>query len=411
MNTDFLASLFRSVNQDTVSLVDSLSGLSALVDLNNHADTEQQLYAEALRVLLENQDIERCALLLSDRGALNLVARAEWNSNRVVTCLVETDQDVFQVDPGDGLIGEAFQKNSIIYNGQADLPLFFDLSQPDDSVSDEVIDLSKSKSSLMCIPLSNQSKVCGVLCIHHMRADFFSQKHEQFLKLFSRLFVQSLLNNRYMRDLEGMVSERTQQLEEALTTARKLQRDFRDLSLIDEQTGLPNRRFYDVETQAAIARSIRYQRDLSCCLVEISNFREITKENGLQAGDRLLETIADILKMQVREGDILAHFHHEQFIMCLPEVGIEGVRQFACRILAVFQDAQKYSSELELLELKFGLSTLAPDMGEASEKVMKILQQQAGDALLHARQQLTDVFHISDLNESDGDQRSHSNFA
>jgi len=411
MNTDALASLFRSVNQDTVNLIDSLSGLSALAELGNHADSEQNLYAEVLRVLLENQDIERAALLLHDNGYLNLVARAEWGTKHVVTRVKAEELGDFQVKAGEGHIGEALQKNKIINNGQSDLPSFFDLSLPDDSVSDEVIDLSMPKSSLMCIPLVSQGNTYGILCVHHARADFFTQKHEQFLRLFSRFFVQNLLNNRYMRDLESMVADRTAQLEAALTTARKLQRDFRDLSLIDEQTGLPNRRFFDVETQAAIARSMRYHRDLSCCLVEISNFREIATQRGLQTGDRLLETIADILKIQVREGDILAHFHHEQFIMCLPEVGIEGARQFACRILAVFQDAQKYSTELESMELNFGLSTLAADMSDDSAKVMKLLQVQADQALQQARQQSSGVIHISDLTDGGMNSQDHPNIA
>ena len=219
MNTDILNRLFRTVNQDTVCLIDSLSGLTALAELNNHAGNEQQLYVDVLRVLLENQDIERCALLLKEDDTLNLVARAEWGADHVVTRLVEDEENICRVKPGEGMIGEAFAQNRIINNGQADMPSFFDLSQPDDSVAEEVIDLNMPKSSLMCIPLTNQGKVYGVICAHHVRVEFFTQKHEQFLTLFSRLFVQSLLNNRYMRDLEGLVSERTQQLEDALKTA------------------------------------------------------------------------------------------------------------------------------------------------------------------------------------------------
>mgnify|MGYP000193379463 CR=1 FL=1 len=105
-----------------------------------------------------------------------------------------------------------------------------------------VVGIRQQAGSLMCVPLVNRNVLYGVLCLYQRQVDFFTSIHEQFFTLFSKLFTQMLLNFRYANDLQNQVHERTGQLEDALQAARKLQQDFRDLALLDEPTGLPNRR-------------------------------------------------------------------------------------------------------------------------------------------------------------------------
>jgi len=379
MNTDHFAELFRSVNNGTINLLDSLSVFSALAELNNQSLEESEFFSAVLRTLLENQDVECCGLFIKEQDNLELVSVAQWGQSNVAVQYFTNDRLTFT--SGEGEVGEAAKTGEIVHKQCKQFPGFLKQIENELPVSEEVVGMKIYPGSLMCVPLISRSVTYGVLCLHHSKSEYFKASHEHFFSLFAHFLIQMLLNNRNTRDLEVQVLKRTEQLEDALQIAKGLQHNSQDLTLVDEQTGLPNRRFFCTEAQVALARANRHGRDFSCCLLEISQFRQLVDKQGLFAGDRVLEIIADILKLQVREGDILAHFRGEQFFLALPEVDAEGAGQFADRISNVLIDAKQGIEELISLELRIGLSTNDGGLSENSQKALEELMHQADRAL------------------------------
>jgi diguanylate cyclase (GGDEF)-like protein len=302
-----------------------------------------------------------------------------------------------------GPIGEAIASRKILSQQCEHLPGFFIQLHEDAIDQNDVAGGRVQTSSMMCVPLFSDEREYGILCLHHCKSEYFNTTHVHFFSLFAKFFVQILLNFRYTHDLKEQVKERTEQLEDALKVARKLQRDFRDLSLVDEQTGLPNRRFFCDQSQTALSRATRYQRAFSCCIIEIKHIGIFSEKDGLLAEDQRLQALADMLKILVREADILAHLRGDQFIVSLPESDAGAAIEFAERIKLALLEAGKNIDLFDSVQLHIGLATLDADMPNSSELALKELMTGADRAMRAAKNLGKNICHIHDLNGHDLD--------
>lgn len=384
MNTEQLVSLFQSVNRGTVSLVDSLSVLSAVSELNN-VKTEIDLHSGMLNVLLENLDVESAALFLMQDDCLQLMTTASWERAQIVTCYRKDDWKEFDVGLNESAVGKTAASGKIRYQKSQQLPEFFTQSVSKDDQMD-VVGLRKQANALMYVPLTHQDMVLGVLCLHYSLNESVITTLDQFMPLFGKFYVQTLMNFRYMNDLQGQVRERTQQLEDALHIAKEQQASSASSLLSESKTGLPNLRYFYKESLSALACSIRYKRAFSCCVIEIKQGHDAS----------IFEALSDILKMQVRESDILAHLRDKQFILSLPEIDAEDARQFAQRVLSVVEELAKDVDIFEALALQLGLASVTEDMSGSTESILDDLVAKAGQAMRLGVERGTPICHIED---------------
>jgi two-component system cell cycle response regulator len=108
--------------------------------------------------------------------------------------------------------------------------------------------------------------------------------------------------------------------------------DLERVSRTDMLTGLNNRRHMDEELtrQHSIAR--RGRSDLGLILLDIDHFKHVNDTYGHAAGDQVLCEFARRLLGQLRAGDIAGRWGGEEFLVILPNTGLEGTRQVAERI-------------------------------------------------------------------------------
>ena len=384
MNTEQLVSLFQSVNRGTVSLVDSLSVLSAVSELNN-VKSEVDLHSGMLNVILENLDIESAALFLMQDDCLQLTTTASWELAHITTHYRKDDWKEFDVGLNESAVGKTAASRKIRYQKSQQLPGFFTQSVSKDDQKD-VVGLRKQANALMYVPLTHQDIVLGVLCLHYSLNESVLTTLDQFMPLFSKFYVQTLMNFRYMNDLQGQVRERTQQLEDALHIAKEQHTSNVSSSLSESKTGLPNLRFFYKESLSALACAIRYKRPFSCCVIELKQGHDAS----------IFEALSDILKMQVRESDILAHLRDKQFILSLPEIDAGDARLFAQRLLSVLEDLAKDVDIFDTLELQLGLASVTEDMGGSTESILDDLVAKAGQAMRLGLEHDMPICHIDD---------------
>lgn len=114
---------------------------------------------------------------------------------------------------------------------------------------------------------------------------------------------------------------------------RRLEYDLEFLADHDPLTKLFNRRKLPLAVGDAVAEA-RAGRSGALLYIDLDNFKVVNDTLGHEAGDRLLLTVADILRSTVRADDILVRFGGDEFVIILPDCPVsdalnigEGLRE------------------------------------------------------------------------------------
>ena len=113
---------------------------------------------------------------------------------------------------------------------------------------------------------------------------------------------------------------------------RKALDRIRKMAVTDELTALFNRRFFFDQLNTEIDRAKRYGHEMSCVLLDLDHFKAVNDTHGHPAGDSVLRAVAGILRGTCRTADTIARIGGEEFIVILPETGIDGALQTAEKI-------------------------------------------------------------------------------
>lgn len=156
-----------------------------------------------------------------------------------------------------------------------------------------------------------------------------------------------------------------------ITIYKERQKQLKQLAFFDELTGLPNRNMMERELNKAIARSKRQQHQLIVTFIDLDGFKEVNDTLGHEAGDELLEAVANRLSNVVRDEDLVARLGGDEFIIVLEETEKEDIENIMERIID--QVSEPYLC-LETHEVSvtpsIGLSVF-PEDGEDLETLIK----------------------------------------
>jgi len=94
---------------------------------------------------------------------------------------------------------------------------------------------------------------------------------------------------------------------------------YRMLSHTDELTGLFNLRHLIPTLKREVERHVRYDHNLGVAMLDIDNFKKYNDTNGHEAGNRLLVNLAQTLRHNTRNCDLLTRYGGEEFVIVFPE--------------------------------------------------------------------------------------------
>lgn len=174
----------------------------------------------------------------------------------------------------------------------------------------------KGDSNLPFIPIilvtalgETQDKVAGL----DAGADDYLTKPINFPELEAR--VRSMLR---IKRLQDELEEKNRELER--------------LSISDGLTGLFNHRHIHGLLHEEFERADRTGEKLTVAMFDLDRFKLVNDTHGHQAGDRVLEQLADILRESAREIDRLGRYGGEEFMALLPETDAEEGLVFVERV-------------------------------------------------------------------------------
>ncbi len=116
-----------------------------------------------------------------------------------------------------------------------------------------------------------------------------------------------------------------------VTDKRIRQQKIEFLSYHDQLTGLHNRRYYEQEVQRLDKE--RYY-PMTLVMADVNGLKLTNDAFGHDAGDMLLQKIADILKRECRSDDIVARIGGDEFVLLLPQTDAKNAETIIARINA-----------------------------------------------------------------------------
>ncbi|POA21792.1 hypothetical protein C1886_04240 [Pseudomonas sp. FW300-N1A1] len=141
-------------------------------------------------------------------------------------------------------------------------------------------------------------------------------------------------------------------------------------ALRDPLTGTGNRIAMDQTLQREIDMARRHTQPLSLLMLDIDHFKRINDTHGHSAGDEVLKAVANSIKNQLRNVDMVFRFGGEEFLILLSNTSREAAAMVGERLRYTAQ-AEDYQADEALIELtvSLGCSTLLP--GESAQSLLR----------------------------------------
>jgi two-component system, cell cycle response regulator len=119
---------------------------------------------------------------------------------------------------------------------------------------------------------------------------------------------------------------------EVQTRALELRKDLIQNALLDELTGVANRRHFYQSAESEFERFQRYKRPLSVLMLDLDHFKNVNDQFGHPAGDKVLKDFSAIVGRCKRDIDLFGRLGGEEFALLLPETGLSEATDIAVRL-------------------------------------------------------------------------------
>lgn len=150
---------------------------------------------------------------------------------------------------------------------------------------------------------------------------------------------------------------------------------FHEESHTDPLTALGNRRALDETLQDWATYGIEF----SVLALDVDHFKGVNDRYGHDKGDEVLHHLADLMRVNARDDDVLIRAGGEEFLALLPQTGLEGAWHVAERLRIAM--AQSPNPTGETITLSIGIAQ-GRALGHAAHEVLK----RADEALYLAKE-------------------------
>jgi len=165
----------------------------------------------------------------------------------------------------------------------------------------------------------------------------------------------------------------------------------------DALSGLYNRRGFDARAEAAIQGSRKGGMPAALVAADLDNFKRINDSFGHDAGDRVIEAFASVLRAVGPERAVLSRWGGEEFVALLPGTNLAGARLFAESVRGAFATLPvEGMPDGTRLTASFGVAQHRPD------EQLSDLRRRADAALYDAKQAGRNRVCVSGQSAGDG---------
>lgn len=168
----------------------------------------------------------------------------------------------------------------------------------------------------------------GVLVLDPMSEVLFAGAELQVLRILADLATGTLQNVARI----AQADRRAAALEDTRRRLQERNTQLREQAVVDELTGLNNRRFFERRLEYEFERLHRYELPLAMVIFDIDHFKKVNDSYGHPAGDRVLKALATLARGAVRRVDTICRIGGEEFAVIMPNTHAKGALDVANRL-------------------------------------------------------------------------------
>ncbi|OGP56211.1 MAG: diguanylate cyclase [Deltaproteobacteria bacterium RBG_13_61_14] len=205
--------------------------------------------------------------------------------------------------------------------------------------------------SMVCLPLISKGRTLGVIELLNTVRGHFSERDIELLVALADFTAIAVENARYVKRIK-------------------------DLSIVDDVTGLYNSRHLHALLETEISRAVRYSAPFSVIFLDLDYFKLVNDNHGHLVGSRLLREIGQVLRFNLRTVDWATRYGGDEFVLILPRTGRKEALLVAQRLRhalngTVFLKSEKLNIRITA---SFGIATF-PEDAKSKEDAIRLADQ------------------------------------
>src|SRR6266536_2796996 len=241
-----------------------------------------------------------------------------------------------RMNVGDGITGWVIANARSMCNASPELDLV--------GVAEETV---KQYRGVLVSPLLREDGAFGAITLYSKSRTSYTSEH--------------------VRLLESVAQHASSALNNALTFERT-----KESALTDPLTELPNARGFYMMLEQRLAECERLNREsLSLISMDVDDFKKINDQWGHATGDRLLASIARVIRKELRQMDILSRYAGDEFVAIMPmasQAMSEGVAE-RIRVAVANHQFPVRTGKTIAVTVSTGISCF-PNDGETTEELL-----------------------------------------
>lgn len=218
--------------------------------------------------------------------------------------------------------------------------------------------------SLLCMPMACKGRTLGVIEMINFNAAALTAEHQQLLEALADFAAIALENARFFQRIK-------------------------QLTIVDDCTGLYNSRHMHTLLATEIARSERYRHAFSVIFLDLDHFKNVNDTHGHLVGSRLLREIGQLLRGKLRAVDSAFRYGGDEFVIILPRTEKQDALIAARRLRQALNDAVFFQAEgLNIrVTASFGLAAYPldalskEDILRRSDQAMYLVKESTRDGI------------------------------
>ena len=171
----------------------------------------------------------------------------------------------------------------------------------------------------------------------------------------------------------------------------RYQNQFQEQALVDQLTGVANRRRYEAESAARWKDAVRFGQPFSLCMFDIDKFKVYNDTFGHPAGDRVISAVAKEVSAHFRRAtDLFARYGGEEFVAVFVGTAAESAFEFMKSVRQAVENLHiPHNSPVSpWVTVSIGGVTVTPKVGNDFNTCLKLADTMLYDAKRFGRNQV-----------------------